>query len=122
MPDFERTATVPASPDQAFQFLSNPKNLPSYVSEMVLARPEQGDRLHVAAEVQGRHEEGEAHFRSDPSQRRLEWGGEDARYRTLLPVVFELLRATGLEPEMAITLMPWNVVGPVRRSGPAGVM
>lgn len=78
MPEFERTVTVPASPDNAFQYLGDPRNLTAYVAEMVLARPEGGDRMRVAAEVQGRHEEGEAHFRADASERRLEWGGQDA--------------------------------------------
>jgi uncharacterized protein YndB with AHSA1/START domain len=76
MPDFERTATVAVSPEEAFRFLADPANLPRYVATMTAAQPEDGGRLHVAAEVQGRHEEGEARFRSDPAQRRIEWGAE----------------------------------------------
>lgn len=87
MADFERTAIVPVGPDQAFQYLSNPANLPKYVSMMIMARPESQDRLHVAAEVEGRHEEGEAHFRTNAGERRMEWGGEgDAHYRGSLQV------------------------------------
>ncbi len=54
---------------------------------MVLAEPEEGERLRVAAEVEGRHEEGDARFRADPSQRRLEWGAADGSgYRGWLQV------------------------------------
>lgn len=81
MPDFERTATVTAAPEDAFQFLADPSNLPKYVATMSLAKPEEGHRLHVAAEVQGRHEEGDARFTADAAQRRIEWGaGGQSRY------------------------------------------
>ena len=87
MPDFERTVIVPVGPDEAFRYLSNPANLPQYVSMMIMARPETQDRLHVAAEVEGRHEEGDAHFRANTAERRMEWGGEgDAQYRGSLQV------------------------------------
>lgn len=78
MRDFERTATVGANPDEAYQFLADPKNMPGYIATMVLARPEEGNRLRVAADVEGRHEEGDASFRANPSRHRLEWGSEDA--------------------------------------------
>lgn len=53
---------------------------------MVLAAPE-ADRLLVAADVQGRHEQGVARFRVDPSRRRIEWRGEGAsRYNGWLQV------------------------------------
>jgi len=74
VPDYERTATVTTAPEDAFRFLADPGNLPKYVATMSAARPEQGHRLHVAAEVQGRHEEGDARFNTDASQRRIEWG------------------------------------------------
>lgn len=77
MPDYERTVTVSADPQAAFSFLSDTANLPKYVATMALARPESGDRLRVAADVQGRHEEGEAMFRTDASARLIEWGGEN---------------------------------------------
>lgn len=87
MPDFERTTTVSVSPDEAFGFLAEPRNLPQYIATMVLAQPEAGERLRVAAEVEGRHEEGDARFRSDAAQRRMEWGAEGASgYRGWLQV------------------------------------
>jgi polyketide cyclase/dehydrase/lipid transport protein len=74
MPVYERTVTVPAAPDAAFNVLANPANLPRYVATMVMAEVEHGDELRVAADVQGRHEEGEAHLHADPAAQRMEWG------------------------------------------------
>ena len=76
MPDFERTVIVNTEPEDAFRFLADPTNLPRYVATMSFARPEQGDRLRVAAEVQGRHEEGGARFTADPVRRHIKWGAE----------------------------------------------
>ena len=74
MPDYERSVTVAAAPDDAFRFLADTSNLPRYVATMVEAEPRQGDELRVAADVQGRHEQGEAHLHADPSTRRMDWG------------------------------------------------
>ncbi|HZU11513.1 MAG TPA: SRPBCC family protein [Chloroflexota bacterium] len=87
MPEFERTTTVPASPDDAFRVLADPRNLPRYVATMTTSEPTGADRLHVAADVEGRHEEGDARFRADREQRRMEWGGESSRgYRGWIQV------------------------------------
>lgn len=77
MPDFERNLTVTASPDEAFRALANVDNLPRYVATMTRADETGNEMLHVAADVEGRHEEGDAAFRADPAQHRIEWGGED---------------------------------------------
>ena len=77
MPDYTRSVTVPAEPDAAFAALSDARNLPRYVAAMTAARPQAGDMVHVAAEVQGRHEEGEAHFDVDRAQRRIAWAGDE---------------------------------------------
>jgi len=76
MPEYEEWGSLNASPDAAFGYLSDVGNLPKYVSGMILAQLEQDDHLRVAAEVQGRHEEGQAWFRVDPEGRRIEWGGQ----------------------------------------------
>ena len=55
---------------------------------MSTATPREGDTVHVAADVQGRHEEGDAHVHADRDRRRLEWGGEgEGGYRGWLEVV-----------------------------------
>ncbi|HLJ67727.1 MAG TPA: SRPBCC family protein [Chloroflexota bacterium] len=87
MRDFERSTTVAIGPDEAYRFLAEPANLPRYVATMTRAQPEEGDRLWVAAEVQGRHEEGNVRFHADVSRRRLEWGaGGPAQYGGWLQV------------------------------------
>jgi carbon monoxide dehydrogenase subunit G len=76
MPEYEESGSVDASPEVVFGYLSDVDNLTDYIPNMVLAR-EEGQRLRVAAEVQGRHEEGAAWFRPDTDLRRIEWGGQD---------------------------------------------
>ncbi|HEV8623386.1 MAG TPA: SRPBCC family protein [Acidimicrobiia bacterium] len=87
MADYERTVEVAAPADQAFRCLADPANMPKYVAMMTTAVPGGGETVHVAAEVQGRHEEGDAHLHADPAARRLEWGGEgEGGYRGWLQV------------------------------------
>ena len=77
MPDYTRSEQVSSSPGAAFEYLANPSNLPQYVATMVMAQRAAGEKLRVAADVQGRHEEGEGWFRSDSAAGRIEWGAED---------------------------------------------
>lgn len=87
MADYERSVRLASPADRAFECLADPANLPKYVSMMTSAVPRGGDTLHVSAEVQGRHEEGDAHFHADAARRRLEWGGEgEGGYRGWLEV------------------------------------
>jgi hypothetical protein len=74
MPEYERSVSLSVGAERAFEFLADPENLTKYVANMVSARRQDGDRLRVAADVQGRHEEGVASFRSDAAAHRLEWG------------------------------------------------
>jgi uncharacterized protein YndB with AHSA1/START domain len=86
--DYVRTVALAAPADRAFECLADPANMPRYVAMMTTATPRGGDTVHVAAEVQGRHEEGDAHIHADPDRRRLEWGGEGpGGYRGWLEVV-----------------------------------
>ena len=88
MADYGRSIGVEAPADQVFERLAVPANMPKYVAMMTTATPQGGETVHVAAEVEGRHEEGDAHVRADPRQRRLEWGGAgEGRYRGWLEVV-----------------------------------
>jgi uncharacterized protein YndB with AHSA1/START domain len=88
MADYVRTVAVAAPADRAFECLADPANMPRYVAMMTTAVPKGGDTVHVAAEVQGRHEEGDAHVQADATGRRLEWGGEgEGGYRGWLEVV-----------------------------------
>jgi len=88
MGDYVRIVGLTASADRAFECLADPANMPRYVAMMTTVTPKGGDTVHVAAEVQGRHEEGDAHVQADPTRRRLEWGGEgEGGYRGWLEVV-----------------------------------
>jgi uncharacterized protein YndB with AHSA1/START domain len=86
MPEYEQTQTIDATPDAVFDYVSNPDHLTEYIPNMVLAHAT-GDHLRVAADVQGRHEEGDAWFRADQHRRRLEWGTDNpGRYQGWLQV------------------------------------
>jgi uncharacterized protein YndB with AHSA1/START domain len=86
MADFERSATIHAPADATYEYLADPRHMPDYVATMSQAQEATGGHLHVAAEVQGRHEEGEAMFEADPAARRLEWGREGHEYHGWLAV------------------------------------
>ena len=86
MADFERSATIHASADATYEYLADPRHMPEYVATMTQAKEAPGGHLHVAADVQGRHEEGEAMFLADPAARRLEWGREGHEYHGWLAV------------------------------------
>jgi len=75
MAEYERSKTVPASGATVYAYVADPANLPAYISTMVRADAVSGGHLHVAAEVEGRHEEGDARFRAGSAARRIEWGG-----------------------------------------------
>ncbi|HYO44610.1 MAG TPA: SRPBCC family protein [Candidatus Limnocylindrales bacterium] len=77
MPDFERSITVPVDPDTAFDYVSDPRHLPEFVATMTGARRKPGQQkteLHVTAEVDGRHEEGDTRFRTDRWSKSVDWG------------------------------------------------
>jgi uncharacterized protein YndB with AHSA1/START domain len=77
MPDFERHVTVPVDPDTAFEYVADPSHLPRYVAMMTEARHVPGRQrteIHVAAEVNGRREEGDTRFRADRWSRSVDWG------------------------------------------------
>lgn len=86
MADFERSATIHAGADATYEYLADPRHMPDYVATMTQAEEAPGGHLHVAADVHGRHEEGEAMFLPDPAARRLEWGREGHEYHGWLAV------------------------------------
>ena len=86
MPDYERSATIGAAPATAFAYLAEAGNLPKYVSFMTEAAPAGTNGLHVAADVQGRHEEGDATFTADEGTRTIKWGRAGSEYRGWLSV------------------------------------
>jgi hypothetical protein len=75
---------VAASPDRVFDVLREPESLAQFVPQ--LRRVERhGDRVEVEARYGGRTQQGEAYFRTDESDRKIEWG-TDAGYRGWLEI------------------------------------
>jgi uncharacterized protein YndB with AHSA1/START domain len=77
MPDDHRSIRVAAQPEVAFAFLADPHHLPRYVATVVKAEPQPDGTLRVAAQVQGRHEEGDALLQVDPAHQRMDWSAPD---------------------------------------------
>jgi ribosome-associated toxin RatA of RatAB toxin-antitoxin module len=84
MPEFSRSTTIEASPDELFEFLSRVENLPQYFTGLTEAHHTSGDEVHVSADpaVTGGHPDAtgavqaEAWFRIDAERRALAWGAE----------------------------------------------
>jgi carbon monoxide dehydrogenase subunit G len=84
MPEFSRTTTIEATPDQLFEFLSKVENLPKYFTGLTEAHHTTGDEVHVTADPKvtggepdtGGRIHGEAFFKIDAEQRALTWGAE----------------------------------------------
>jgi ribosome-associated toxin RatA of RatAB toxin-antitoxin module len=89
MPDYKRTLTIEANPDELFEYLSKVENLPDYFSRMTDAHPITGDEVKVTAQVpeadgSDAHGEVEAYtsFEIDADNRALKWGLADWATRT----------------------------------------
>jgi carbon monoxide dehydrogenase subunit G len=84
MPEFSRSTTIEATPDELFEFLSKVENLPQYFTGLTEAHHTSGDEVHVTADpaVTGGHPDvtgavqAEAWFRIDAEKRALAWGAE----------------------------------------------
>lgn len=84
MPDYSRSTTIDADPDELFQYLSKVENLPDYFSGVKEAHSATGDEVHVTApaEVTGGEGdaegqvEGNAWFSIDADRRALSWGAQ----------------------------------------------
>ena len=71
---FAESADLSAS--KVFDYLADVRNLPRYLPRMTAAEPQGGDRVKVAAQVDGRTESGDAWLRTDRKSGRIEWGAE----------------------------------------------
>ena len=75
---------VAAEPDRVFAALKDPGSLARFMPQMTKIEQD-GDRVEVEARYEGRTQRGDAHFRTDASARRIEWGTESG-YRGWLEV------------------------------------
>jgi carbon monoxide dehydrogenase subunit G len=69
----EHTEHVAAAPDAVFAAISDVGSLSRFVPQITAARPTEGDRVEIDARYEGREQHGEASFRADPAERRVEW-------------------------------------------------
>jgi hypothetical protein len=99
MADYERSATIDAGPAEAYTYLADASNMPKYISLMTVATPTGMGGLRVAAEVQGRHEEGDATFAADAGTRTLRWGSAGSDYNGWLSVA-----AGGSDDQSKVTI------------------
>lgn len=79
MGDFSGTTKVAADVDTLFDYLADLNNLPDYFSRLTSAVPahSDGDRITTMARIPDRGEvQGDAWFRVDDTQKRIEWGAE----------------------------------------------
>jgi carbon monoxide dehydrogenase subunit G len=77
---------VAADPDRVFAALADPARLGELVPQLTSIRQADGDRVEVEARYEGRTQRGEAYFRADSSERKVEWG-TGGGYRGWMQVV-----------------------------------
>lgn len=82
----EHTQHVAASPDQVFTALADVGNLPRYVPQVTSAERLDGEKVKVTARYEGHTQEGEAWFRTDEGERRIEWGSPGSDYHGWIQV------------------------------------
>jgi hypothetical protein len=68
-------AGIPA--DELFAFLSDPRHLPRYFPQVIVAEPNGDGEVQVEAAVQGRLVAGKAWLHADETTRTLFWGTEN---------------------------------------------
>ena len=69
----EHTEHVAASAEAVYAAISNLSNLPRFVPQMTAVRRATGDRVEVDARYDGHEQHGEASFKADDGERRIEW-------------------------------------------------
>ncbi len=84
--EHEHTQHVAAPADRVFAALADVDNLPRYVPQLTNASRGDGDTVTVEARYEGHTQQGEAWFRTNESERRIEWGSPGSEYRGWLQV------------------------------------
>jgi len=74
--EHEHTEHVAAPPDLVYGALADVGNLPQYVPQVTAAEMGADGNVHVQARYDGHTQEGDAWFRADAGDRRIEWGTE----------------------------------------------
>ena len=77
MADFHSASSVTADEETLFEYLSDVSNLPHYFTRMTSAELGQGEEVHTTAQMpDGQQVEGDAWFRVDAAEHKIEWGSE----------------------------------------------
>ena len=76
----EHTEHVAAPPDAVYAAISDVSNLPRFVPQMTAARPSGDDRVEIDARYEGREQHGEASFRANDGERKIEWSAASGYY------------------------------------------
>lgn len=84
--EHEHTEFVAAEPQRVFSALADIANLPRYVPQLTGAERLDGDKVRIKARYEGHTQEGEAWFRTDEGERRIEWGAPESEYRGSIQV------------------------------------
>jgi carbon monoxide dehydrogenase subunit G len=70
----EHTEHVAATPDVIYAAISDVSNLPKFVPQLTAVRAAGEGHVEVDARYEGHEQHGEASFRADERERRIEWG------------------------------------------------
>jgi uncharacterized protein YndB with AHSA1/START domain len=77
----EHTEHVAAPAEAVYAAISDLSNLPRFVPQMTAARQAAGDRVEIDARYDGHEQHGEALFRVDDNERRIEWSAPSGYHR-----------------------------------------
>jgi len=87
--EHRHTDFVAASPERVFDALADVDNLPRYVPQLTAAERHGDDRVSVTARYEGHTQAGEAWFKTDPAERKIEWGSPGSDYHGWIQVSAE---------------------------------
>jgi uncharacterized protein YndB with AHSA1/START domain len=77
---FEESRRIPAPPEDVFAFISDIRNLPSYLPTTTWAEPQGEDRVRLAGQAGGKQYEDDGYLRCDEGAMRMEWGADEHHY------------------------------------------
>ncbi len=86
MSEYERTATIQASPQAVFDFVADVENLPRYMPTTARAEPLGSEHVRVEGSAQGYSYSADGYFHADPNAQRLEWKADEGYYAGWLQV------------------------------------
>jgi uncharacterized membrane protein len=76
MAEYEASLSVQASAAAVFDFISDVRNMPSYLPTTHQAEPQGRDRVRVQGEAHGHSYDSDGWLRADHTEYRLEWGSD----------------------------------------------